>query len=98
MTPQALKVLIQHNMLNCLECSPAIVISGEEKHRIYEISAYIKTPNQNVNAELVFHTDRPFTEQPEVVNYFTRLGVPKNKIMFVYPKGSDYYRTAEQMA
>lgn len=96
MTPQSLKVFIQHNMLNCLECSPAV--ATVDNQRIYVVTAYIKTPVKSALAELYFQTDRPFTEQLEVVTYFTRLGVTKDKIFFVFPKGSDNYRTAEHIA
>ncbi len=96
MNLQDLKTFISHNMLNCLECSPALL--GEQKQRIFEVFAYIKTPDKLVQVELQYHTDRPFTEQAEVTRFFSTAGVPKHKIHFVYPKGGDYYRTAEQYA
>lgn len=91
-----LKTFSAYNMLNCLECSPALL--GEEKQRIFEVEAYIQTPNKQIQLSLPFNTDRPFTSQAEVIMYFNLAGVPKHKIHFVYPKGNDYYRTAEEVA
>ncbi len=91
-----LKAFVAHNMLSCLECSPALL--GDEKQRILEVSVFIQTPNKLSNVELRFNTDRPFMHQAEVIQYFNLAGVPKHKILFVYPKGADYYRTAEEVA
>jgi hypothetical protein len=91
-----LKAFVAYNMVSCLECSPALL--GDEKQRILEVSVFIQTPDKQRNVELRFNTDRPFTHQAEVIQYFNLAGVPKHKIMFVYPKGSDYYRTAEEVA
>lgn len=91
-----LKTFIAHNMLNCLEASPALL--GEQKQRIFEVSAFIQTPKNFIQAEFLFNTDRPFTTQAEVIQFFSLAGVPKHKINFVYPKNSDYHRTAEHCA
>lgn len=90
-----LKAFIKHGMLNCVECSPALL--GDEKLRIFEVFAYVKTPNSQIQAEFKFTTDRPFTQQDEITRFLTAAGVPKHKINFVYPRNGDYYVTADQL-
>lgn len=85
-----LKTFLTAGMVNCIEASPALV--GEEKARVYQVSVFLKMPEKHLNLELPYTTDRPFTETREIYEFFTRAGVPKHKILLVYPKGSDNYK------
>lgn len=85
-----LKTFLTAGMVNCIEASPALV--GEEKALVYQVSVFLKMPEKHLNLELPYTTDRPFTETREIYEFFTSAGVPKHKILLVYPKGSDNYK------